>query len=100
MAGEAQARTGWVIGGRQGMRQACETATTAYNTWGRINPRLYAALGASVVDIAACFIALPFTPSLASGPWASCLLALTVGLGIICLLLYVWLIAAMVRRPE
>ncbi len=54
---------------------------------------------ADVVDIAACFIGLPFTPRLASSPWAPCLLVFTVGLGIVCLLLYVWLIVAIVRKP-
>lgn len=79
--------------------RVCEAAHTAYKDWGLIKGRLYAGLGSSVADIGICFVALPFTPQIASSKWAPYLLALTVGLGIVCLLLYVWLIVAMVRRP-
>jgi hypothetical protein len=98
MAARVQEVMGWAITHRQQLRRACAAATAAFNTWGRINSRPYAALGTSVVDIAACFIGLPFTPRLASSPWAPCLLVFTVGLGIVCLLLYVWLIVAIVRK--
>ena len=84
----------------QRVQRACAAATAAYHAWGRINLRLYSALTATVVDIAFCFVALPFAPNIACSPWATwSTLALAIGLGIVCLLLYVWLIAAMVERP-
>jgi len=52
-----------------------------------------------VITIALCFIALPFTPRLAASQSVLCFLAIAVGLGVVCLLLYVWLIVATVRRP-
>jgi hypothetical protein len=58
------------------------------------------ALAATVVDIGLCFIALPFTPNLASLPslaWSTA--GATITLGIVCLWLYWRLIAAMVDRP-
>ena len=42
---------------------------------------------------------LPYTPSLVACRWATHVIWTTVGLSISCLLLYVWLIVAMVRRP-
>jgi hypothetical protein len=51
-----------------------------------------------VVTIALCFIVLPFTPRLAASRSVLCVLAIAVGFGVVCLLLYVWLIVAMVRR--
>jgi type IV secretory pathway VirB2 component (pilin) len=81
-------------------RRVCEPAHAAYHTWGHINSRLYAALAATVLDIALCFAALPFTPRFARSQGATwSVQALAVGLGIICLLLYVRLIVAMVSRP-
>jgi uncharacterized membrane protein len=77
-----------------------DEAHAAYQTWGVILYRLYPALGVTVLTIALCFVALPFTPSLVCRPWpAWSTVGFAVGLGIVCLLLYVWLIAAMVRRP-
>jgi len=99
MAARVQEKSGWVITQIDLLRRACSAATTAYETWGRINLRLYAALGATVVDISACLVALPYTPSLVGCGWATHVIWTTVGLSIICLLLYVWLIVAMVRRP-
>lgn len=100
MAEEVRIRTGWSISGHQGMRRACAAATGAYETWRRINLRLYAAITATVTDMALCFIALPFTPRIAfSQPTTWAVLGAAIGLGITCLLLYVWLIVSMVRRP-
>jgi hypothetical protein len=100
MAEQVHTRTGWIISGHEGVRRACAAATAAYETWGSINLRLYAALATTVVATGVCFITLPFTPKLAASPWAPRILILSVGLGIVCLLLYVWLIYAMVKRPE
>jgi hypothetical protein len=99
MTEEIRSRTGLIFSGHEGVRRACAAATAAYKTWGRINLRLYPALGATVVNIAACLVALPYTPNLVGWGWATYLTWTTVGLSIICLLLYVWLIVAMVRRP-
>jgi hypothetical protein len=52
-----------------------------------------------VVDIAACLVALPYTPRLVGCGWAAPVIWTTVGLSLICLLLYVLLIVTMVRRP-
>jgi len=82
-------------GGRE-----CANAHDAYKTWGRITWRLAAALVATAITIALCFVALPYTPSVASSGNACRVLIPAVALGIICLGLYGWLIAAMVRRPE
>jgi hypothetical protein len=72
----------------------------AYAQWGRINRGLIVTLTATVTDMALCFIALPFVPRIVWwGPATGAVLIVTVGLGIICLGLYVRLIAAMVRRP-
>jgi hypothetical protein len=100
MTEEIRTRTGWIFSGHEGVRRACAAATAAYKIWGRINLRLYTALAATVAAIGLCFVALPFTPQLAASRLASCVLVLAVGLGVVCLGLYVWLIAAMVRRPE
>ena len=90
---------GFNIAQNQQLRRACAAATAADKTWGRINLRLYLTLAASVITIALCFIALPFTPRLAASQSVLCFLAIAVGLGVVCLLLYVWLIVATVRRP-
>ena len=68
--------------------------------WGRINRRLYITLGATVTDLSLCVIALPFTLQIANHQAALVVRAKPVLLGIICLGLYVWLIAAIVRRPD
>ena len=83
----------------QDLRRDCDAAVAAYKDWGRINRRLYTVLGFTVVNIAACLAALPYTPSLVGCGCATHVIWTTVGLSIICLLLYVWLITAMVRRP-
>ena len=100
MAARVQEVSGLVITQIDFLRRACAAATAAYKTWDRINLRLFTALGATVGDIAACLVALPYTPSLAGSGWATPVIWTTVGLSIICLLLYVWLIVAMVRRPS
>jgi hypothetical protein len=67
----------------------------------RILDALRRALAATVADIALCFIALPVTPSLASRTilaWSTA--GMAVAVGIVCLLLYWQLIAAMVIRPR
>ncbi len=92
-------KAGFNIAPNQQLRRACAVATAAYETWWRINLRLYLTLAASVVTIALCFIVLPFTPRLAASQSVLCVLAIAVGFGVVCLLLYVWLIVAMVRRP-
>jgi hypothetical protein len=75
-------------------------ASIAWRTRPHIVHRLYVALGFTVADISLCFAALPFTPRIACSPRATgVVLFLTVTLGIVCLGLYVWLIAAMVKRP-
>jgi hypothetical protein len=99
MTEEIRSRTALIFSAHEGVRRACAAATAAYKTWGRINLRLYAAIGATVGDIAACLVALPYTPSLVACRWATHVIWTTVGLSISCLLLYVWLIVAMVRRP-
>ena len=99
MAARVQEVSGWSIAQNQQLRRACAVATSTYDTWGRINLRLYSALGTTVVAISACLIALPYTPRFVGCGWATYVIWATVGLSIICLLLYVWLIAAMVKRP-
>lgn len=80
------------------LRAAYQAGRIAFRMRPRITRRLYVALGFSVADIALCFILLPFAPALKCHPHLVALvLTLTVGLGIVCLLLYVWLIAAMVE---
>jgi hypothetical protein len=99
VAASVEAASGWIITQNALLRRACKAATAAYNAWGRVNLRLYAALGATVVDIASCLVALPYTAKLVACGWAAHVIWTTVGLSLICLLLYVWLIVAMVRRP-
>jgi len=70
MAARVQEVSGLVIAQIDFLRRACAAATAAYKTW--VNLRLFTALGATVGDIAACLVALP----------------------------YVWLIVAMMRRPS
>ena len=97
---QVQDEMGYTLGRKVPFRLGCEAGTAAYRDWGKIKNRLYTALGFTVVDIAFCFAALPFTPRLISSPFATqTTLVLAVGLGIACLILYVWLIAAMVERP-
>lgn len=87
------------VGPSTEIARAAVSAHRAYRDWGRINQRLYVTLSATVTDMGLCFIALPFTPRIAcsqSATWA--VLGTAIGLGITCLGLYVWLIAAMVRR--
>jgi hypothetical protein len=79
--------------------RACDAAHAAYQTWGVILHRLYTTLTVTVVAIAFCFVALSFTRHIVWSPFATHVLAASVALGIVCLFLYVWLIAAMVRRP-
>jgi hypothetical protein len=82
------------------LRQDFQAAHAAYQDWGRINWRLYSALGVTVLDIGLCFAVLPFTPRIACSPWASGLTLFSiVGLGTTSLCLYVRLIVAMVGRP-
>lgn len=83
----------------EAIRRACAAAATIFQDWGRINLRLYIALGATVVDIAICLVALPNTKDLLDSGLAPRVVYGTVTLSFVCLLLYVWLIAAMVRRP-
>ena len=99
MSARVREATGWIVDQNQRMRRAVTTASAAYETWGQINQRLYITLAASVITIAVCFVALPFTPRLAASALAPCFLVVAVGLGVLCLLLYVWLIVAMVSRP-
>jgi hypothetical protein len=74
---------------------------SAWQTRPKIICRLYVALGFTVLDVGVCFIALPFTPWItASKSWSITILALTVWLGVVSLGLYVWLILAMVKRPQ
>ena len=82
------------------LRALYHEASVAWRIRPEVIRRLKVALGFTVADIILCFVALPFTPWIACSPWASrAILSLTVGLGIISLGLYVWLIAAMVKRP-
>jgi hypothetical protein len=86
MAKEVEKNTAWHLHQNVDLRRVCEAAVAAYREWGRISPRLYAALGFTVGDIALCFIALPLTPHVAcsqSAAWAVLLAA--IGLGITCL---------------
>ena len=66
MAERALGKGGDDIRSNQEARRACDAATAAYKTWGDINLRLFAALAATVVAIGVCFIALPFTPQIAT----------------------------------
>jgi hypothetical protein len=55
----------------------------------QVRPRLYCAVGCSLVDIAVCFAAPPFTPAIAPyGTATTVVLAVTVTLGVACLVLY------------
>ena len=65
----------------------------------RATRALYTALGFTVLEIALCFVALSITPRIACSHRATVIiLTLAVGLGIICLLLYLRLILVMVGR--
>ena len=82
------------------LRRDSQAAHAAYQDWGRINTRLYAALGFTVADIAGCFVGLSVVPRISASHCTTELVMFSaVILGIVCLLLYVWLITAMVRRP-
>jgi hypothetical protein len=79
----------------------CETAYAAWQERSRALPRIYAALFATAIDIALCFIALPFTPVIAGSRLAAwMILGVASGLGVVCVALYVWLIAGIVGRPS
>ena len=90
----------WDFTDHQGLRRACDAATGAYAEWGRINARLYPALSTSLLDIAFCFMMLPFTNYLKQdGRHGAWVLAIAVGLGVACIALYARLILTLVRRP-
>jgi len=79
--------------------QICAGAQSAWWFRIRVTRVLWVALGFTVADIAACFVALPFTPRIAcSSVVTLVVLCSTVGLGVICLGLYVWLIGVMMQR--
>jgi len=82
------------------IRAAYHEGHLAWQLRPRILRVLAYALVGSVVDIAACFAALPGAPKLAGSECAALVLWGTVGLGIICLALYVWLIFIIVQPPE
>jgi len=78
---------------------ACKGAHSAWRFRSRAVLVLYLALGFTVVDIALCFTSIPVAPLIASSRCATWgVLLLAVGLGTVCLALYVWLIAVMVGR--
>jgi hypothetical protein len=82
------------------LRAAYHEAHIGWRIRPQIIRRLQVALGFTITDIALCFVALPFTPHIARSPWiAWTILGLAVLLGLISLGLYIWLIAAMVKRP-
>jgi hypothetical protein len=100
MADRVRDDTRSILHHNRDLRRACDAAVTAYRDWGRINTRLYLTLAATVTDMGLCFIALPVVPRIscsAPATWAALIVA--VGLSLACLGLYVWLIAAMVKRP-
>jgi len=76
----------------------CRVAYGASKTRTTVTRLLYVSLLMTALDIAACFVALPATSALICSGWALRSIVTLVGLGIICLLLYVWLIVAMVKR--
>jgi len=81
-------------------QQILHGAQYAWRYRSRVTSALYLALGFTVADIAICFVALPITRHIACSRSATVIvLSFAVGLGIICLLLYVRLITAIVGRP-
>jgi hypothetical protein len=82
------------------LRQATEKARAAYRAWGSINGWLYLTIVATVVDLALCFAALPFTPKVSASGHGWLVLCPAVGLGVLCVGLYAGLVVTMVRRPE
>lgn len=82
----------------RGDREICAATHAAYQKRPRVTSRLYTALGCSSLTIALCFAALPFTPALSCYHRAAAVvLFAAVGLGLVCLVLYVRLILALVR---
>jgi len=81
-------------------RAQYSVASIAWRQRRHIVPVLYGAVIASVVDIAACFIMLPSTHTLARSSWAVYAAFGVVGLGVLCLASYVLLIAVAVKSPE
>lgn len=80
------------------LRIAYREASIAAGLRPRVLGALRIALGATVVDIGLCFIALPFTPILVRRPGlAGTTAGLAVALGLLCLVLYWRLIATMVK---
>ena len=77
----------------------CRVAYGASRTRTMVTRLLYVSLVMTGLDIAACFVALPATPALIDSGWTLWSIVALVGLGIICLLLYIWLIVSMVKRP-
>ena len=77
----------------------CRAAYAASKTRTTIIWLLYVSVLMTALDIAACFVALPATPALIGSGWTLWSIVALLGLGIICLLLYVCLIVAMVKRP-
>jgi hypothetical protein len=85
----------------QRLRSIYSGAEAAMRTRAPIVTALSWAVAASVIDIALCFVALPLTPKLLEcPPWASRAVWGAVGLGIVCLLLYSWLIFTVIRAPR
>jgi hypothetical protein len=82
-----------------GMRENCEAGYVSYRLWPEVRPRIGRALHFTVTDIALCLVALPFTRLLLQLlPIAVAAIALTVGLALFCLWLYVNLVTALVAR--
>lgn len=70
--------------------KTCIGAQSAWAFRVKVTRVLYTTLGFTVIDMAACFVALPLTPQIAcSGYTGGGVLSFTVGLGTICLSLYV-----------
>jgi hypothetical protein len=79
--------------------EALEAAYRAMLTRSTLSPLLRGTVHITASDIALCFVALPFAPRIAcsrAATWG--ILGLAIGLGIICLLLYVSLILVVVNR--
>jgi hypothetical protein len=68
-------------------------AALRYYNATKVRPRLYRALGLSLLNVAACFAALPLSPMLLDNCWlAVIVLAATSVLGVVCLFFY-WRLA-------
>ena len=62
----------------------------------KVRPRLYCALGLSLLNVAVCFAALPLSPMLLDNCWLALVVrAVTSALGVVCLFLY-WQLATAV----